>query len=50
MVLNVEEQILNGLKNLASMGFEHGALTCKSILIGTNGSIKIGTVYYHSSH
>ncbi|KAH7364007.1 hypothetical protein BKA65DRAFT_490193 [Rhexocercosporidium sp. MPI-PUGE-AT-0058] len=34
-------QILDGLKDLASVGLEHTALTCKNILISTNGSIKI---------
>ncbi|PVH70500.1 hypothetical protein DL98DRAFT_619281 [Cadophora sp. DSE1049] len=34
-------QILDGLKYLASIGFEHSALTCKNILISTEGSIRI---------
>ncbi|OBT48434.1 hypothetical protein VE00_01429 [Pseudogymnoascus sp. WSF 3629] len=34
-------QILSGLEYLASQGLEHGEVTCKNILISTEGSIKI---------
>ncbi|KFY81078.1 hypothetical protein V499_00135 [Pseudogymnoascus sp. VKM F-103] len=34
-------QILSGLEYLASIGLEHGEVTCENILISTEGSIKI---------
>ncbi|KAL5344434.1 hypothetical protein ACLOAV_010694 [Pseudogymnoascus australis] len=38
-------QILDGLEYLASEGLEHGEITCKNILISTEGSIRIVAVY-----
>ncbi|KFX95975.1 hypothetical protein V490_03611 [Pseudogymnoascus sp. VKM F-3557] len=34
-------QIVKGLKYLATCGLEHGSLDCSSILVGTEGDIKI---------
>ncbi|GKZ27690.1 hypothetical protein AbraIFM66951_005997 [Aspergillus brasiliensis] len=35
-------QILNGITYLATEDFEHQALTCKNILLGKDGTVKIG--------
>jgi hypothetical protein len=39
------EQVLSGLVYLEGEGFEHGSLKCSSILLSTQGNIKIGSFH-----
>ncbi|KAL4891327.1 hypothetical protein BDV59DRAFT_67037 [Aspergillus ambiguus] len=41
---SVVSQILNGLSHLIASGFEHTALTCSNILLGSDGTVKIGAL------
>jgi hypothetical protein len=42
-------EILNGLHHLVEAGFEHTCLTSSNILLGSDGMVKIGTLFIFDS-
>lgn len=42
---NLTDKVLNGLCYLGSFGLSHRSLSCREILLGMNGEIKIGWFY-----